>query len=244
MNDTQTIDILKALRLKAMADVYETTLRLGPTNAPTAGELVAQMAEAELNARRRRSTDRLLKRAALRIPASMEEISFSPERNLDRDLVGRLFTLEWVAHGATVLITGPTGAGKSFLACAVGHEACMKGLSTRYLRSTKLFAMLRIARGEGTYFDEIARLAKTSLLIIDDFGLMALDTDDRLALLEILDDRYQNAGTIIAAQLPVGDWHALIGQPTIADAVMDRLAHTPYIFNLKGGSRRKNYSTD
>ena len=239
MNDTQTIEILKSLRLHAMADVYEASRRLAPHSAPSTDELLAHMAEAEQSARRARSTERLLKRAALRIPASLDELSFSPERNLDRDLVSRLATMEWVSGGATVLVTGPTGAGKSFLACAFATEACLKGISTRYVRATRLFAMLRAARGDGTYFDQIARLAKVSLLVIDDFGLTQLEADDRLALLEILDDRYHRLGTIVAAQLPVSKWHDVIGEPTIADAAMDRLAHTPYIFDLKGGSRRK-----
>jgi DNA replication protein DnaC len=244
MNDTQTIATLKSLHLSAMAEVYEASLRLGPSQAQTTGELVAQMAEAEFNARQQRRTERLLKRANLRVPASIDEIEFSPERNLDRSLIQRLSTLEWIARGSTILITGPTGSGKSFLACAFAHEACLQGITTRYIRATKLFPQLHMARGDGSYFDEIQRLAKTSLLIIDDFGLMGLEADDRLALLEILDDRYRKAATIIAAQTPVSTWHTLIGEPTIADAVMDRLAHTPYIFQLKGGSRRKKHPPD
>ena len=180
----------------------------------------------------------------LRVPASIDEIEFSPERNLNRGVIQQLAAMDWIARGATILITGPTGSGKSFLACAFGHEACLQGITTRYLRATKLFPLLRMARGDGSYFQEIQRLAKTSLLIIDDFGLMPLETDDRLTLLEILDDRYRKAATIIAAQPPVSTWHKLIGEPTVADAVMDRLAHTPYIFELKGGSRRKKHRSD
>lgn len=244
MNDTGTLETLRALRLTAMADAYEASLRLGPKEAHTSTELVARMAEAEWNARHERRTTRLLKKAALRIPASLDEINFSPDRNLDHSAIGNLADMEWVARGSTVLITGATGVGKSFLACAFGHEACLRGISTRYYRATKLFPMLRMARGDGSYFQEIQRLAKTSLLIIDDFGLTPLEAEDRLSLLEILDDRYRRAGTIIAAQLPVSAWHDIVGEPTIADAVMDRLAHTPYIFDLKGGSRRANDHTD
>jgi DNA replication protein DnaC len=244
MNDTQTIAMLKSLHLSAMADVYEASLRLGPSESQTIGELLAQMAEAESNARQQRRTERLLKKASLRISASIDEIEFSPERKLDRGVIQQLSTLEWITRGSTILITGPTGSGKSFLACAFGQEACLQGITTRYIRATKLFPLLHMARGDGSYFDQIQRLAKTSLLIIDDFGLMGLEADDRLALLEILDDRYRKAGTIIAAQAPVSTWHTLIGEPTIADAVMDRLAHTPYIFELKGGSRRKKHRAD
>ena len=134
--------------------------------------------------------------------------------------------------------------GKSFLACAFGHEARLQGISTRYLRATKVFPLLHMVRGDGSYFEEIQRLAKTSLLIIDDFRLMPLESDDRLTLLEILDDRYRKARTIIVAQPPVSAWHKLIGEPTVAEAVMDRLAHTPYVFELKGGSRRKTHRSD
>jgi DNA replication protein DnaC len=227
-----------------MADVYEAALRIGPSDAPTSGELIAQMAEAEWNLRKQRKTDRLLRQAALRIPATIDAIDFTPERNLDRDTIGNLTTMEWIERGETMLITGPTGAGKSYLACAFGHEACLRGISARYVRATKLFPTLRMARADGSYFDEIRRFAKTGLLIIDDFGLTPLNADDRLSLLELLDDRYNKAGTIITGQVPIGAWHEIIGEPTIADAIMDRLAHTQWIFELKGGSRRSKKPSD
>lgn len=244
MNRLQTVEALRMLKLAAMADVYEASSRLGPNGAPTTAELIAQMAEAELNLRKTRKTDRLLRQAALRIPATIDAIQFSPERNLDRDTITSLITMEWIDRGETLLITGPTGAGKSYLACAFGHEACLRGISTRYVRATKLFPTLRLARADGSYFDEIKRFAKTSLLIIDDFGLAPLNADDRLALLELLDDRYNKLGTIITGQVPIGVWHDIIGEPTVADAIMDRLAHTPWIFELKGASRRRKAPSD
>lgn len=244
MNDTKTIEMLRTLRLTAMADVFETSLRLGSTQSQSLGELVAHMTEAEWSAREQRRTERLLKQAALRILASLEEIEFSKERNLERGAFMTLASMDWVRRGATVLITAATGAGKTFIACALGHEACLRGISVRYIPATKLFPQLRIARGEGSYAAEIKRLAKASVLIIDDFGLSPLEHDDALALLEIPDDRYHKAGTIVTSQRPVTTWHELITEPTIGDAVMDRLAHTPYIFQLKGGSRRRKHDSD
>jgi DNA replication protein DnaC len=244
MNDSHTIAILRRLHLPAMADVFEASLRLEPAAAGGASQLLAHMCEAEWNERERRKTERLLKSAALRVPASLEEIEMSPERNLDRGLLSMLSSLEWIPHGATVLITGATGSGKSFLACALGHEACLKGMSTRYYPAGKLFAELRMARGDGSYYRELEKIAKTTLLIIDDFGLAPLEAEDRLSLLELLDERYHKTGTIIAAQVPVSAWHPLLGEPTVADAIMDRLAHTPYIIELQGGSRRRVHRSD
>ena len=141
--------------------------------------------------------------------------------------------------GATVLITGATGAGKSFLSCAIGRHACLRGVPTRYEQAPKFFPKLKQCRGEGSYRREIDLIARTPLLIIDDFGLLAMEADDRIALLEVLKDRQARAATVIASQLPVGKWHGCIGDATIGDAVMDRIAHTPFIFELKGGSLRK-----
>jgi DNA replication protein DnaC len=239
MNDEQTLKQLRALRLYGMADAFEAFRRTGVSDKRTPEELLGELADAEWDARSNRRSDRLLKAAHLRFQATLEEITYSPERNLDRRAVQKLMGCEWIDAGSAVLITGATGSGKSFLSCAIGRQACLSGIVTRYEQAPKFFPRLRQARGDGTYRREIDRLARTPLFVLDDFGLVGLDAEDRVTLLEVLEDRYARAATVIASQLPVAKWHDCIGQPTIADAIMDRLAHTPFIFELKGGSMRK-----
>jgi DNA replication protein DnaC len=239
MNDGQTLEKLRSLRLYGMAEAFAAFLQYGPSDKRSPAEVLAELADAEWDARNNRRSERLLKAARLRFQATLEEIDFSPERNLDRTGVRKLMSTEWIDHGATVLITGATGVGKSYLACAIGRQACLAGIPTRYEQAPKFFPRVRQSRGDGTYRREINRLAKTPLFILDDFGLISMDTDDRVALLEVLEDRYSRAATVIASQLPIAKWHVSIGEPTLADAIMDRLAHTPFIFDLKGESLRR-----
>ncbi len=234
----QTIEKLRSMRLHGMAEALEIEQRTGERSR-SPGELLAELTDAEWDSRVKRRTSRLLKQAKLRFNATLDQIDYRPERGLDRDLVSRLHGTDWIEAGASVLITGPTGAGKSFLACALGREACLSGIATRYEPTPKLFPRLRQCHGEGTYAKEIERIARTPLLIIDDFGLLPLDVNDRLSLLEILEDRYRKAATVVVSQLPLDSWHEAVGEPTVADAILDRLAHTPFVFNLKGGSMRK-----
>ena len=239
MNDTKTLELLRSLRLTAMADVFSTALHLGTAHTQPLSELLAYMVEAEINSRSERRSQRLLKQALIRIPASLEEVDLSPERNIPQGLFTALATLEWINRGHTLLITGKTGAGKSFYACALAHEACLQSYKTRYFSASKLFLHFRMARGDGSYLDELQKLAKTALLVIDDFGLTPLIHEDCLTLYDILEDRYHTSGTIITSQLPVTAWHPLLHDPTLADAIMDRIVHQAHRIDLAGESMRK-----
>ena len=244
MNDTKTLETLRALRLPAMADVFETALHLGTAHSQSPSELLAFMVEAELNNRAARKTQRLLKQASLRIPASLDAVNLADHRGIPQGLFTALASLEWVTRGHTVLITGKTGVGKSFLACALAHESCMKGLKTRYFSAAKLLMHFRMAQGDASYLDELKQLARYQMLVIDDFCLDTLDRSNCLILYDILEDRYRSKATIITSQLPVSAWHSQFQDPTLADSIMDRLAHTPYKITIEGESMRKIHNTD
>jgi DNA replication protein DnaC len=244
MNDTKTLELLHSLRLTAMADVYTTALQLGTAHTQPVSELLAYMVEAEINRRRERKSQRLIKQAQIRIPASLEEVDLSPERGIPQGLFTSLATLDWVNYGHTLLVTGKTGSGKSFFASALAYESCLQGIKTFYVSASKLFLQFRMAKGDGSYLDELQKLAKIPVVVIDDFGLAPLTQEDCLIFYDVLEDRYHKTGTIITSQLPVTAWHSLLLDPTLADAIMDRIAHTPYKIDMKGGSQRRKHQTD
>jgi DNA replication protein DnaC len=186
---------------------------------------------------------RLLKSAKLKLPASMEDIDYRAPRGLDKSVLLRLGTCDWITRHQNVIIVGPTGTGKTFLSCALAHKACREGLSTFYVRTPKLYRALAIARADGSYGKTLARLAKMSVLILDDLALAALTDPERRDLLEVIEDRHGTASTIIASQLPVDRWHEAIGDPTIADALLDRLVHNAHRITLKGESMRMRNGT-
>ena len=173
----------------------------------------------------------------------MEDIDYHHPRGLDRSLMKSLSNCQWIKEHLNVLISGPTGAGKSFIACALGHRACLEGFKVLYFRAPRLFPEFALARGDGRYSKLISSIAKAHLLVIDDWGLSLLNDQERRDLLEILEDRHGIHSTIMASQLPVEHWHEVIGNPTLADAILDRLVHNAYKINLNGGSMRKKKST-
>jgi len=240
-----TMEKLYALRLAVMAMAWEQQEKDPKLRELDFGERFGLLVEAEHRARDNRRLMRLLKQAELRIPdACMEDLESGPDRGLVATTVRQLATGAWIGERLNVLVSGATGVGKSYLACALGQMACRQGLSVLYRRVPRLFEELRMARAEGSYARKLMKMAKTDLLILDDLGLGQLEETQRHDLLEVLEDRYGKRATVVTSQLPIRNWHQWIGDPTLADAILDRLVHNAYKVHLKGHSRRKTDSKD
>ncbi len=238
MLTNHTLDQLRGLKLTGMADAFTQQLEQPSTHELSFGERFALLVEREITHRENRRLTRLLQLAHLKQPASIEDIDYKHKRGLDRAQVAGLATCDWVRAHHNLHITGPTGSGKSWLACALGNQACRQGLSVRYERSARLLESLRIARGDGSYAKRLIQLAKTELLILDDFGLKPLAQQERHDLLEVIEDRHGAHSTLITSQLPVSSWHEYLGDPTVADALLDRLLSHAHRLELKGESMR------
>ena len=237
---TTTLDRLRTLRLGAMADAYQAQLQDAPTAALGFDERFSMLVDAEHLFRGNRALARRLKEAKLRVPhACLEDLDHSPRRGLDRALVRQLATGRWVAEHQHVLITGATGVGKTYLACALGLQACRQGYRALYRRVPRLFEELALAHADGSYTALLARLARIDVLVLDDWGLAPLTDRQRQDLLEVLEDRDGSRSTVITSQLPREQWHDYLGEPTVADAILDRVVHRAYPIALTGPSRRK-----
>ncbi len=239
MNNKATIEKMQQLRLNGMQLAYETILKNPTAQDYTNDEMLSHLIEAEWLDRENRRYNRLLKTAGFRYTAGIETIDYSPSRNLNKNIVGRLADCSFIKRGENLIITGATGTGKSYLTSTLGHQACLKGFRVMYFNTGKLLSKLRMSYADQSYLKEIAKIEKQDLLIIDDFGLQPLDAQNRLALLDIIEDRHIGKSTIIASQLPTGKWHDVIGETTIADAILDRIVHTAHKIELKGESLRK-----
>ena len=237
--NSATMDKMRQLRLHGMLRAFRDSCENRTGQGLTNDEMLAFLIDAEWDERYNRTLARLVKNAAFRYRGRVEEIECSKERNLDRNTLMRLASCEWIGKAENLIVTGATGVGKSFLACALGHAACVRKLRVRYVNCLKLFAHLKIARADGSFGREMKMLAKQDLVILDDFGLKQLDGESRLFLLELLEDRCGASSTAISSQVPVTKWFEIIGDPTIADAVCDRIVHTAHTINLKGASMRK-----
>ena len=239
INTDQTLEKLQQLKLFGMAQAYETTLALPSHELPTANELMARLVEAEQLSRIQQRTQMYLKLSGLRYDALLEQIKCSPERNLTRDQILALADCTFIPRAENILITGSTGCGKSYLACAFGRQACTLGYKTLYLGMNRFTEKLALSKLDGSYIKLLNQIEKIPLIILDDFGLVPLENHARTALLQLLEDRYGKRSTIITSQLPVAKWYQYINEPTLADAIMDRLSGSAHRFELKGESLRK-----
>lgn len=243
MNTQNTLEQLKSLRLAGMAKRYEAALALPVHELQEPHSLIAMITQAEIEHREHARTQKYLKGSKLRYHALPEEILCSAERNITREQILRLSDGMFIEKAENILITGPTGVGKSFLACALGRSACLLGYRTMYFSMNKFLEALAQARLDGTYLKWIKNLSTVRLLVFDDFGLKELSNDALIAILDILEDRYGIGSTMITSQLPVDSWWAYLKNPTYADAIMDRLSSAAHKIPLTGKSMRikKNY---
>ncbi len=239
MNKQTTLDQLQDMKLGGMMRAYQAILSLPMHEQPTLDVAIARLAEAELLHRKSRKTELYLKLSKLRYNAVLEQVHCSPSRNLTKETLLSLAECSFIDRSENILITGPTGCGKSFLSCAIGRQACSLGYKSIYLGMNRFLEKVTQSKLDGTYIKFLAQIEKTQLLIIDDWGLYPLDINSRLALLQVLEDRYAKRSTIITSQLPVAAWYEYINEPTLADAIMDRLSGNAQRLELKGESLRK-----
>jgi DNA replication protein DnaC len=235
----ETLEKIKKLKLSGMARAYQTSLENNILSKLSADELITMLVEAEWDDRLNRNIERRLRNAKFRYQSSIENIDYEADRNLDRNQMMRFAECTYIGKQENILITGSTGIGKSHVATALGHQACTLGYKVYYANMAKLFSKLKMGKADGSYMREISRIERQDLLILDDFGLVPIDNQNRSALMEIIEDRHKKASMIITSQLPVNCWHEVIGEKTIADAILDRIVHDAHRIELKGESLRK-----
>jgi len=234
-----TLDKLQELRLTGMHTAYLEQLQSTDYDSLTFDERFGLLVDREHTDRHNRRLKTRLRSAKLRLTATVEDIDYRTPRGLDKRLMLSLATCDWIRQRHNVIVTGPTGAGKTYLACALGHKACREGFTVQYHRAPRLFGDLVLAKADGRYPKRMTALAKTDLLIIDDWATAVLTDEQRRDLFEIIEDRHERRSTLIAAQMPLNHWHDVIGDPTLADAILDRLVHNAHKITLKGESMRK-----
>jgi DNA replication protein DnaC len=237
--NANTLDKMRKLKLFGMFRAFKSSMETDQLSRYTTDEMIAHLVESEWEDRQNRSTERRLNNAHFRYKASVEEMYYHADRSLDRNQMGRLAECTFISRQENLLITGSTGIGKSYIASAIGHQACMTGYRVLYASTPKLFAKLKMAKADGSYMKEITRIERQQLLILDDFGIQPFDAPSRATLMEIIEDRHGKASMIITSQLPVSKWYEVIGEKTIADAILDRIIHDAHRLELKGESLRK-----
>ena len=234
-----SLDLMNRMKLHGMAAAFTESLGSTYSETMTPDSFLAWLLAREWDYRSNAAIERLKKQASFRYRAFVEEIDYEIPRGLDRNQMERLASLDFVRQGQNLFITGSSGTGKSFIATAIGYEACKAGIKTLYANASKLLGSLKVAKAKGTIDEELRRIEKCQLLILDDLFLVPLDTKDRALLIDIIEDRHGRKSMIIASQLPVSSWYDAIGDPTVADAILDRIVHSAHRIELNGESVRK-----
>ena len=238
MNEV-TLTKMKQMKFYGMYGAFNIAVETGKTDDYTLDEFVSMLIDAEWDDRNTRKIERAIKNARFHYKASIENIIYDESRNIDKNKLLRLAECTYIEQSENILITGSTGAGKSYIATALGYQACIEGNRVMYFNTTKLFSKLKMAKADGSYLKELAKIERQYLVILDDFGLQPLDTQNRIALLEIMEDRHNRGSIIITSQIPVKGWYDIIGEKTIADAILDRLIHQSHRIELTGESMRR-----
>jgi DNA replication protein DnaC len=234
----QTLEKMKRMRLQGMFRALQQTMDTGKNEKFTADEMVVHLVNAEWDERYNKKMERSVMLAKFRYKASVEQISFE-ENRIDKNQIIRLADCGFIKRKENIILTGSTGIGKSFVASALGYQACAEGYKVLYQHSTKLFARLKLAKADGSYLKELTKIERQQLLIIDDFGIQPLDAQNRATLMEIIEDRHGKSSTIFTSQVPVSLWHEIIGEQTIADAILDRIVHDAHRIEMVGESMRR-----
>lgn len=237
--NTETLEKMRLLRLWGMYHAFKTSMESNDTNILTADEMISELVNSEWDDRQNRNIERYVRNARFRYSATIEQIDYSGQRGLDKNLVYRLAEGDFIRKKEDLFITGSTGTGKSYLASAIGYQACQLGFKVLYANTTKLMAALKMAKADGSVVKELLKIEKQDLLILDDFGIQPLDQQSRASLLDIIEDRHGKRSTIITSQLPVSGWYEIIGDLTVADAILDRIVHQAIRLELSGESLRK-----
>jgi len=243
--NNETLDKMRQLRLYGMYDAFKTNLETTVKESLTADQFIALLVASEWDDRRNRYVERAIRLAGFRYKASLEQIDYAIDRGLEKNQVHRRAALDFVKEHKDVFISGSTGTGKSYLATALGYQACQSGYKVMYVNTAKLMGQLKLAKAKGTILAELKRIERADLLILDDFGLQPFDAQSRASLLDIIEDRHQKRSTVVTSQIPVKEWYDIIGEKTIADAILDRIVHHSLRVELYGESlRRRNSKTE
>jgi|SRR5690554_5345516 len=239
MNNNQTIEKLQQMRLGAMASLHQQHVKDNRIESVTADEYLAILTDHEWELRQNRKIERLIKQASFRDKASLAEVNYTHNRGLDKNMFTRLGTLDFIKRKENIILVGASGVGKSYLAQAIGYQACLMENKVLYTNTARLFNTFKLCKMDGTYLKELKKLMRCDLLILDDFGLQSFDNVAREVLMDIIEERYNTKSTIISSQIPVSTWHQIIGEGTIADAVLDRIVNSSHRIELDGESLRK-----